>query len=152
MHKAAEKKNRDKIREDCLTKTRGEEKIKTKTKTIIPQLDASEFQRKPEYFMDENNKLIARAYIMGRYGMLQCASNFSMGYGGKICSQCDMIDDENHRINFCKVWKGTNLADCNDKVAFEDLYSGDILVSMPIAKKIIDLWDLGNGRNCMRIE
>ena len=152
VHKAAEKKNRDKIREDCLIKTRGEEKMKTKTKTIIPQLDASEFQRKPEYFMDENNKLIARAYIMGRYGMLQCASNFSTGYGGKICSQCDMIDDENHRINFCKVWKGTNLADCNDKVAFEDLYSGDILVSMPIAKKIIDLWDLGNGRNCMRIE
>ena len=87
---------------------------------------------------------------MGRYGMLQCASNFSMGYGGKMCGQCNMIDDEDHRINFCKIWRGTNLADCTEKVNFTDLYSENMLVSIPIAKKVIDLWDLGNGKNCMR--
>ena len=85
--------------------------------------------------MNENNELIARAYIMGRYGMLQCASNFSMGYGGKMCGQCNMIDDEDHRINFCKIWRDTNLADCTEKVNFRDLYSENMLVSIPIAKK-----------------
>ena len=41
----------------------------------------------------------ARALIMGRYGMLDCKANFSMGYGGKMCNECDVEDNENHRLN-----------------------------------------------------
>ena len=43
------------------------------------------------------------------------------------------------------------MADCTEKIDFGDLYSENILVSMPIVKKLIDVWDLGNGKNCMRI-
>ena len=46
-------------------------------------LKSEEYVRKMQPYMQET-KLIARAYIMGRYGMLQCALNYSMGYGGKI--------------------------------------------------------------------
>ena len=81
MYETAEKINKEKILEECHKKERGEHRIRTKTKTLVPLLENEEYVLKPQSFMHKNNKLIARAYIMGRYGMLQCAANFSNGYG-----------------------------------------------------------------------
>ena len=147
---AAEKKNLEKLKTECFKKIRGDKTAKTKTKTIIPQLENPNYTRKPESYMTEHDKLITRAYIMGRYGMLQCASNFSSGYGGKVCSQCGVIDDEGHRMNHCQVWRRLNLYECMEKVNYDDLYSDDNSRSMRIVGRIIEMWDLGNGRNCMR--
>ena len=44
---AAEKINRNKLRIECIAKSRGEEKIKTKTKSIIPKLDYESYKREP---------------------------------------------------------------------------------------------------------
>ena len=148
--KAAETKNRERLREECYKRSRGEEKIKTKTERIIAQIDDAKYIRKPEPFMHLNNKLIARVFIMGRYGMLQCASNFSTGYGGKNCGHCGVIDNENHRINNCEIYKEFNLYDSDAKIDYAKLYSECKLESMPVVEKILELWDLGNGRNCMR--
>ena len=41
--------------------------------------------------------LHTRALIMGRYGMLRCANNFSNGCGTKKCRECDVIDDEKNQ-------------------------------------------------------
>ena len=150
VYDAAENINLEKLKKDCVKKSRGENIVKTKTKTIIPHLEQAGYTRKPNSFMIDNNKLIARAYIMGRYGMLQCAANFSAGYGGKLCINCGVIDDENHRINNCERWKEINLFDCVEKVNYDDLYSDDQCKSMCIIGKIIDMWDLGNGKNAMR--
>ena len=149
VSKAAEVTNLKRLRNECYSRSRGEEKIKTKTRRIIAQLDNPLYKRKPEAFMNEN-KLIAKVYVMGRYGMLKCASNFSAGYGGKDCGHCGGIDNEDHRINYCELYRDINQCDRADKVDFEKLYSESNYESMPVVGKILELWDLGNGRNCMR--
>ena len=100
--------------------------------------------------MDANNKLIARAYIMGQFGMLQCAANFSNGYGGKTCRTCGVMDDECHRINNCKEWRSINLFDDENKIDFKRIYSEVESESIVVVQKIITMWDLGNNRNCMK--
>ena len=70
--------------------------------------------------------------------------------GGKNCRNCGSIDNEDHRINNCELYKETNLYECDVKIDYEKLYSECKLESMPVVVKILELWDLGNGRNCMR--
>ena len=150
VEKAAEKKNKEKILEDCMNRKRGESTIKTKTKSIVPLLECSNYLRKPRTFMKENNKLITRAYIMGRYGMLQCAANYSMGYATKLCKECGVTDDEDHRINHCKLWANTNLSTSCEKLKFDDIYSDDRVKSLKVVERVLLMWDLGNGKNIMR--
>ena len=136
--------------DECLNKKRGQDTYKTKTKSIVPLIEKPDFVRKPQNFMRENNKLIARAYIMARYGMLQCAANFSCGYGTKTCRECDAIDDENHRINHCKLWYKNNLSLSDEKIDFTDVYSEDRNKSFKVIERVLMMWDLGNGKNAMR--
>ena len=147
---AAEKRNKDKLKEDCHARNRGEVKIKTKTKVIVSQLENPEYTRNHDKIMNCNNKLITRAYIMGRFGMLQCAANFSNGYGGKDCRSCGEIDNESHRINHCNLWDTINLSSSPDKINFEHIHSINETESMKVVERILLMWDLANGRNCMR--
>ena len=94
--------------------------------------------------------MIARAYIMGRYGVLQCAANFSTGYATKECRECGMTDDENHRINYCKLWCDTNLYAVDEKLNFDDIYSDDHAKSLVVVERVLLMWDLGNGKNAMK--
>ena len=150
MNRAAEKANKDQILRECYKKQRGAQTVKTKTKHLVAVLEEQAYERRPATFMHKNNKLIARAYIMGQYGMLQCASNFSNGYGSKLCQRCGVLDDENHRINFCLDWSDINLSCHQEKINFEHIYSDDENKSIVVVKKILEIWDLGNNRNCMR--
>ena len=88
---------------------------------------------------------------MGRFGMLQCAANFSNGYGGKTCKSCGVTDDENHRINDCIEWQGINLYDNDEKIDFTLIHSENQSESIIVVEKILSMWDLGNNRNCMKI-
>ena len=71
--------NKKQLLEECYKRVRGETGIKSKTK-LIPVLEDDGYMRQPATFMRRNNVLITRAYVMGRYGMLQCAANFSDRY------------------------------------------------------------------------
>ena len=82
--------------------------------------------------------------------MLDCASNYSIKYGGKICIVCKETDDENHRINWCKKWESTNLYNCQTKAEFRDIYSSDVKKSVKIVGFIASLRDLESGKNKMR--
>ena len=83
--------------------------------------------------------------------MLQCAANFSDGHGGKQCDTCGVEDNENHRINMCPKWKSTEQSN-EDEVNYEQVFSENEEESMKVIKRIIHMWDLGNGRNCMRMD
>ena len=150
VHAAAETMNKQQILQDCYKKQRGGDVIKMKTKTLIPILEQTTYKRQPQPFMNKNNKLIARAYIMGRYGMLQCAANYSNGYGGKACRKCGVDDTESHRINYCTEWRSIILVDCDEKINFDSIYSENENDSMKIVHRILCMWDLGNNNNCMR--
>ena len=150
VEQKAEIKNKEKLLEECMNKKRGANSYKTKTKTIVPLLENPDYVRKPQSFMKTNNKIMARAYIMGRYGMLQCAANYSTGYATKDCRECGVTDDENHRMNYCTLWRDVNLYAVNEKMNFDDIYSDEYAKSLKIIECVLLMWDLGNGKNTMR--
>ena len=87
---------------------------------------------------------------MMMYGMLNCGRNFKYGHGGEYCKKCKVIDDENHRINYCTEYRERNLHDSSIKVDFKSIDSGKDDVVERVLEVVCKLWDLGNGRNCMR--
>ena len=101
--------------------------------------------------MKYGSVLVTRALIMGRYGMLKCRANFSSGYGNKSCPKSNKIDDERHRINYCPVYQEINLYDCENKLDFDLIYSDDLNEILKVVEVILKLWDLGFGKNSMRL-
>ena len=150
VEKAAERINKEMLKNDCLTKERGHSKPKTKSKTILQELEKIEYRRKPLEVMNQGSIITARALIMGRYGMLKCKANFSGGNGQKLCSVCEEIDNESHRINHCEVYKSTNLYESETKIDFSMIYSDNMNEALKITDAILKLWDLGSGRNEMK--
>ena len=45
----------------------------------------------------------------------------------------------------------TNLYANTEKIEFEDIHSDNEIEAMTVVKKILEIWDLGNSKNCMRI-
>ena len=148
----AERKNRERMLADCNAGSRGEERWKSKTKSILPYLENVQYERKTHPILLQNSKLVARAYVMGRFRMLQCAANFSAGYGSKNCSLCKVCDDEEHRINNCPLYANINLYSSPNKIDFNCIYSENEQEAMKIVELILKMWDLGNGRNCMKCD
>ena len=152
IEKAAELMNKNKILQECETKYRGERKQKTKTKYVERLVQHSDYKRSPDELLLRNQSLtFARALIMGRYGMLECASNYSTKYGGKNCHRCNVVDDEAHRINDCILYKHINRFHSPEKITFNDIYSTDEKLSYEIVKTIMSMWDLENGKNEIRV-
>ena len=81
--------------------------------------------------------------------MLQCAANFSNGYGGKECGRCKVEDNESHRINDCVEWKHINLKNSDESIDYELIHSENEEESLKVVRQIISMWDLGNNRNSM---
>ena len=150
VEKAAEKINKERLKNDCYTKERGNCRPKTKTKTILQTLDDPDYKRKPLEIMNYGSVLVTRAVIMGRYGMLNCNANFSSGYGNKNCSTCGVPDDESHRINYCIKYKEANLYESDEKIDYSMIHSDNLESMMKVVQIILKLWDLGYGKNAMR--
>ena len=149
--KAAEKMNIVRLKEECETKSRGETKQKTKTKFVMNKVNDCDFERKPDNFIIKNHSIThTRALIMGRYGMLKWANNFSHGHGTRNCDVCNVVDDESHRMNECIKWGGINLADKTEKISFNDIYLDDYHRCLAVVVLILSIWDLENGKNEMR--
>ena len=81
--------------------------------------------------------------------MLSCLANYKSRQGGKLCAECTVLDDENHRINHCMRWQNVNLCNSNVKVNFEDIYSDDVDKCLTVVENILLVWDLSNGKNDM---
>ena len=80
VNAAAEKRNIGKLREECESTSRGETREKTKTKYVLKSLDSSTYQRKPDSFITRYQFILyTRTLVMGRYGMLKCASTSRLG-------------------------------------------------------------------------
>ena len=101
VKRAVEKRNKDRMKENCLTVAQGERKIKTKTKSIYETLREETYVRRPKEEILKCSKLETKALIIARHGMLECGSNFP-GTLKRICDSCQQIDNEEHRLNHCK--------------------------------------------------
>lgn len=151
VYRAAERRNKLRLKEECEVKSRGTAKLKTKTHFVTELLEDTNYLRKPANFICQHQSVVhARALIMGRFHMLKCANNFSTGFGSKLCAECNIIDSEDHRINACKRWSNINLCNSQTKLNFDDIYSEDTVKCLKVVETILSLWDLENGRNEMR--
>ena len=149
--KAAEKRNISRLREECSTTSRGETRNKTKTANVFSVINSPSYLRGPDVLITGHDYIpYTRALIMGRYGMLKCANNFSNGHGTRMCEVCGELDNESHRINHCRKWHRTNLCESIDKIDFNDIYSNDTEKCLAVVKIVLSLWDLENGKNEMR--
>ena len=138
VNAAAEKINVSKLKEECETKNRTETKTKTKVAHLKERLNSPDYVRTLDPFIVQNQLMIhARAFIMGRYGMLQCAKNFATQHGTKQCKDCGVLDDENHRINLCIKYRSVNYCDKAEKIEFNDIFSDDNLKIMNVVKAIL---------------
>ena len=143
--------NVKKLREECETKSRGETKEKTKTKFVLDKLGDDAYHRQPDSFILTNHSIeYTRALIMGRYGMLKCANNFSNGHGTKKCDVCNVIDNEDHRINDCSKWESINLVNSTSRICFDNIYMDEYQSCNAVVEVILLLWDLENGKNEMK--
>ena len=82
--------------------------------------------------------------------MLSCGNNFKNMYGTKDCELCGEVDDESHRINVCKKWENVNWLGSEEKFDFNDVYSDKRETLNIAAGALLKIWDLENGKNCIK--
>ena len=88
---------------------------------------------------------------MARYGMLDCANNYKCKYGTKLCTTCDIVDDENHRMNHCIKWKDINMYGTEHEINFDAVYTNEIDTLKQISGLIQSIWNLENNKNEMKL-
>ena len=82
--------------------------------------------------------------------MLDCGRNYK-GKKSEICNQCKMIDDEDHRLNYCIKYRENNLYDCDTKEDFRKVFSSDIIVLREILPKIQKIWNCKTAHGTMAV-
>ena len=121
---------------------------KSKTACIVDTLEERTFTRGPVAEILSCNKQETKTMLIARFGMLECGKNFK-GSLREVCSTCKVLDDENHRLNYCVTYKNLNLYDAQHKVAFTDIFSTDISVIRIVMKEIEKVWNVKNAHGCM---
>ena len=95
------------------------------------------------------NKSETKLLILSRFGMLECGINFKNKLS-PTCTQCNSIDDENHRLNECPKWKRINYSEKAEKADFSDIFSNDCETVKNILLKIQTVWNATTENGTMR--
>ena len=66
------------------------------------------------------------------------------------CKKCGVVDNEIHRINDCILYRKTNKYDKQDKFDYALVYSDKPEEIRKAAEAILDVWDLGKGKNTIK--
>ena len=129
------------------SKTPQGDKIKTKTRDIHNKLTSTPYSSKPTEKIVAGTNTRAKTIILARKGMLQCGRNFK-GTMNESCSECNVTDDEEHRLNACSKWNDTNNSNTTDPPHFIDVYSEDEETLKVILKNIEKVWEMryANGK------
>lgn len=70
----------------------------------------------------------------------------------EICKECNILDDENHRLNYCEKWKDRNNFNENVKIDFNLVFSERVEELRYIIQFIEKLWNTRNAHGSMNIE
>ena len=152
VNEAIEKSNKKRLLEDLHTMKEGNISArKTKTAFIVDSIEKTDYNRKPLSEIMHFSKRETKTIIIARYGMLECGRNYK-GTQSEICNECNIIDDENHRLNHCTKYRNINLSDCVTKADFRGVFSNDRSVLSEIIGKISKVWNLGNANGTMNCE
>ena len=94
------------------------------------------------------SKQETKTILISRFGMLECGKNYK-GTSGNVCRECQIIDDENHRMNHCTKFREMNHCDSETKVNFNLIYSNNFEVLRGIIPEITEVWNLRNATGTM---
>ena len=149
VEKAVDKVNKEKIMSNCTSETPQGTKINTKTKYTHHQItnNEGEYKREPLKEVIQGDRQRSKTLILARHGMLECGANFK-GTMLEKCRECNVTDNEYHRLNECTKWKDLNQADSPEKFVFENIYSNDADILKLIIGAIENVWEFryANGR------
>ena len=149
---AIEQRNKEKLIEEC-HKTENNSKIrKTKTAFIVDELLHPAYQRKPTTEILHLTKQETKTLITARFSMLECGKNFK-GTMQEVCSQCNKIDDEEHRLNYCSRFNNYNFYydNLDKKIEFKTIFSSDVSVLRIIIDRIGKVWNVKTGHGTMNV-
>ena len=114
---------------------------KTKTKQIIDIINNETYTRTVQKELTMCTKQETKTLIISRYRMLECGKNFK-GTMKLLCNVCNLIDDEDHRLNSCQKFADINQCKSSNKINFEDVYSNDIHILRQIIPIIERIWNV----------
>ena len=141
VREAIEKKNTEKLIEECYKTTDGEKKEKRKTAHIIEKITAKTYKRQPLPEIMMFSKIETKTLITARFGMLECGHNYK-GTLSSECVICKCLDDEEHRMNHCKKLAEVNYHDQAGKVNFDTIYTNDVDTLKIIVERISHVWNV----------
>ena len=110
---------------------------------MIDELDDN-YKRQPRKEIMRMTKLEAKTVITARCGMLECGKNHK-GTLSLMCTTCNIIDDENHRLNVCPKWQHKRMQ-CEN---FDKIFSNDICTLREIIPAIQNLWNVKSAHGTM---
>ena len=148
VKKAVEQQNKKKLLGNCVTVTQGVETINTKTRYIHEKLSSTTYQYLTEPLPEimRKNRQRSKTIIIARSGMLECGKNFK-GTIPVTCRECNTLDDENHRMNYCTKYVHNN-DDNNGPIDFCNIFSEEENTLDAAISRIENRWELkyANGR------
>ena len=135
-------------KDECYESKQGLTKVKTKTAYVLTKVESEQYKRQLMEPIHKLNRYETKLLVLSRFHMLECGKNFK-GAIPEICPACNVIDDEQHRLNYCTRFRETNLCDSADKVRFEDVYETDFTIVKKTLSSIEKVWNLKTGHGCM---
>ena len=66
-----------------------------------------------------------------------------------MCKQCKVLDDENHRLNYCPEYLMTNQCNKENKVDFDQVFIEDPVIVKRVVPHIANVWNLNNSHGVM---
>ena len=147
-----EQKNKEKLIEECHRIENNIKIRKTKTAFIVDELLHPTYQRKPKPEIMHLTKQETKTLITARYSMLECGKNYK-GTMQELCNQCNNIDDEEHRLNYCSRFNDSNFYydNQNEKIEFNTIFSNDLNALRIIIDRISRVWNVKTGHGTMHI-
>ena len=109
VKEAVDKQNKKILVEKCTTVTKEGSKIHSKSKTVHAKLISSDYKRQPLKELIQGTRQRTKTLILARHGMLECGTN-RKGTIPEKCRNCDVVDDESHRLNDCKSYNSHKLS------------------------------------------
>ena len=146
-----EKRNTDRLIQDCHKIENGENKRKTKTAHIVDQIEDPTYQRMPLKELMKSTKQETKTILIACFGILECGKNFK-GTKSTTCRKCNEYDDEKHRINYCSRFQMINNFNHDSKVNYDLVYSDDIEILRELLPKISKVWNTRNANGSMNID
>ena len=98
---------------------------------------------------EDKRRQRTKTLILARHGMLECGANRKETMSEK-CRNCDVVDNETHRLNECTNFNHMNLAHNSEKCTFSDIYSGNELALDKVITNIERVWEFRHANGKVR--